>query len=92
MTKKEMSSVLVRMVKYELENATNNLIDAKAELAAWKVREECEEEKVNEGLKMGNQYSEQVRRYEVAYEACQKDVEKWRGIQDFVVEMFINNA
>ena len=92
MDKKEMSLVLVRLVKHEVERATNNLIDAEAALAAIKVRYEWENEKVEQMLKMGNKYSGQVNNLEMSRLSCKKELEQWREIQDFVVETFINNA
>ena len=84
--------VLVRLVKMEVERATSNLIDAKSGLAGVKVREEWEQKEVNETLRMGNRYSEQVRRCEVSVEACKKDLDRWNKIYDFVVETFVNNT
>ena len=84
--------VLVRLVKREVERATQSVIDGEAKLAEVKVRYEWEDEKVKEMLKMGNRYSEQVRWNEVSCEACKKELEQWREIQGFVVETFINNA
>jgi len=91
MTKKEMSLVLVNLVKDEIQRATQNLIDCSAELAAVKVRYEWEDEKVKEMLKMGNKYSGQVNNLELARLSRKKELEQWREIQDLVVETFINN-
>ena len=84
--------ILVRLVKEEMNRATSSLIDVKAKLAEVKVREEWEQKEVNEMLRMGNRYSEQVRWCEVSVEACKKDLDHWNKIYDFVVETFVNNS
>ena len=92
MDRKEMSMILVRLVKREVERATSSLIDAEAKLAEVKVREEWEQREVDEMLRMGNRYSEQVQRSKVNREACKKELDRWIKIQDFVVETFVNNS
>ena len=82
---------LVRLVKHEVKQATQNLISAEAELAGMKVRYEWEQKNVNEQLKMGNQYSDRVKYSESQRSLYKQELDRWNGIHDFVVETFINN-
>ena len=91
MDKKEMSLVLVRLVKHEIQRAIQRLIDVEARLADTKVREEWEQRDVEEMLRMENRYSEQVNILKISRESCKKELEQWTAIQDFVVETFIDN-
>ena len=87
-----MSLVLVRLVKWEVEQAVQSLINAEAKLADIKVREEWEQKQVEEMLRMGNRYSEQVQTFKVYRETCKKELDRWIKIQDFVIETFVNNS
>lgn len=93
MDEKEMSLIVVQLVEREVNQSTQLLIDAKVALKGMEVREEYEENKVEEWwLKMGNKYTEYVNRQKAVVVTRQEDLDRWTEIRAFVITKFIETS